>query len=58
MADNLTPEARVEQALSDRGPDAGERTPGLPEQLVQLQARLDALQQASPHHQQDQGMEY
>ena len=60
MADNLTQDARFEQALSDQGPDAGERSlrQGLPQQLAQLQTRLDALQHASQEHQQDQGMEY
>ena len=59
MADNLTQDARFGQALSDQGPDAGERMPtqGLPQQLAQLQTRLDALQQASQERQQDQGME-
>ena len=61
MADTSTPDARFEQALSDQGPDAGERTPtqGLPQQLAQLQARLDALQHASQEHQhaQAQGIE-
>ncbi|HEY5864022.1 MAG TPA: hypothetical protein VI542_00495 [Candidatus Tectomicrobia bacterium] len=58
MADNQTQDARFEQALSDQGPDAGERTPALAQQLAQLQARAEALQQGSPQPHQDHGMEY
>ena len=60
MADNLTQEARVAQALMDQGPDAGERAGShtVQSQLATLQHRLDAMTHESQERQRDQDMGY
>ena len=58
MADNITRTPALSRPSAIRGRTPGSAAVSIPQQLAQLQTRLDAMPHASQERQQDQGMGY